>query len=316
MKKINRKIRVSFLIGIFLLLGIRFLFLQFSNPVYFGNSNQEEIKQNVQPDTKTEVKQEVIQAKQKELFTPPPLLKTKTEEISSPSYLFENSGFLDAKGIILLTNIQRERYGFTSLSENSKLDNSAEIKLNDIFQKQYFEHVSPNGTTIEDLSKESEYDFILIGENLAMGDFENDRDLVDAWMASPGHRANILKSQYKEIGVSVKKGFYQGKNIWVAVQHFGLSSNICPGVDLKLKEEASSKKIQLDAESVNLNALKSSIENILDKTNPEYEKDINNYNDRIGVYNQEIIKLKEETAEYNRQVKLYNDCITKHEPAI
>jgi uncharacterized protein YkwD len=91
-----------------------------------------------------------------------------------------------------------------------------------MFENQYFAHESPTGEKVSDLAKKFGYDFLLIGENLAMGNFSSDEDLVLAWMESPGHRENILNEKYQEIGVAVKKGIFEGKEVWIAVQHFGL----------------------------------------------------------------------------------------------
>ena len=55
------------------------------------------------------------------------------------------------------------------------------------------------------MAKKAGYEYISVGENLAMGNFKNDGDLVEAWMNSPGHRANILSFKYKELGVAVIK---------------------------------------------------------------------------------------------------------------
>lgn len=150
----------------------------------------------------------------------------------------------------------------------------------------------------------------MIGENLAMGNFKNSRDLVEAWMASPGHRANILKSRYEDIGISVKKGTFKGREVWVAAQHFGLSSKTCPEVDLELKKKVTDQTLTLSIESINLNSLEASvIGGFEDKSSLEYIKNVENYNQRIKAYNQEITKSKEEILEYNNQVKLFNDCI-------
>ena len=108
--------------------------------------------------------------------------------------------------VIEITNERRkENGGLAALKENLRLDVSAEKKLEDMFAKQYFEHLSPDNVGVKDLAKNAGYEYILIGENLAMGDFNNDSALLDAWMASPGHRENILNKNYTEIGVADRK---------------------------------------------------------------------------------------------------------------
>lgn len=134
-------------VGIISLISGRFLFIEYNTPVYSQNNSVKDVSF-----LKTNNKQEVIQT-EKELLTPPPLSNLNSTKTTYPAYTNQNSTFLDSKGVIAFTNIQRERYGFTPLSENIQLDNSAAMKVDDIFQKQYFEHVSPSGVNIEDLSK-------------------------------------------------------------------------------------------------------------------------------------------------------------------
>jgi uncharacterized protein YkwD len=161
-----------------------------------------------------------------------------TKKIETPGPLrivsdFINGGSnLSKDNVISLTNDHRTENGnLAPLKENIRLNMSAENKLQDMFDKQYFEHVSPKGLGVGDLGEKVGYDYILIGENLAMGNFNSDLALVDAWMASTGHRANILNEHYTEIGVAVGKGTFEGKSVWMAVQHFGTPRDACPKVD-------------------------------------------------------------------------------------
>src|SRR3972149_8112399 len=177
-----------------------------------------------------------VQEVRKEVNAPPPL-QAKEE---SPQ------AFLTGEGGIKSTNIQREKNGLTTLSTNSLLNQSTQRKVKDMFSEQYFEHISPQGLDVSDLAENAGYKFILIGENLALGNFLNDEALVQAWMDSPGHRENILNSGYKEIGVAVLKGTYQGKTTWIAVQHFGKPLSDCPQPDTTLKQKIANNKVLLD----------------------------------------------------------------------
>ena len=125
----------------------------------------------------------------KEVTAPPPLRAKKeapTAEI-----------ILTADGVFSWTNKERKKTGLPDLAPNQKLTASALVKVRDMFKNQYFAHESPAGKGAGDLAKTEGYEFILIGENLALGNFEGDKALVDAWMGSPGHRANILGERYK-----------------------------------------------------------------------------------------------------------------------
>jgi uncharacterized protein YkwD len=126
--------------------------------------------------------------------------------------------------IVFQTNVQRVKNGLASLSRNKILDEMAEAKAKDMFEKQYFEHVSPSGFGLEDLAKAYKYNYLEVGENLLEGNFYDEQQVVDRWMNSPAHRENILNKNFTEIGVAAVKGKYQGKTVWMLVQEFGLSS--------------------------------------------------------------------------------------------
>ena len=64
------------------------------------------------------------------------------------------------------------------------------------------------------------YNYVYAGENLAK-DFGNTSRLMDAWMASPTHRENIVSSKYSEIGLAVVPGTLQGQETVLVVQFFG-----------------------------------------------------------------------------------------------
>lgn len=129
---------------------------------------------------------------------------------------------LPATDVILETNIQRRANGLGPLTENSKLNAAADFKMRDMFARQYFNHYGPNQTSgIPELLARFDYKYLAAGENLALGDFKNANELVVGWMASPGHRANILNGTYQEIGVAVGCEVFQGRRTIIAVQIFG-----------------------------------------------------------------------------------------------
>ncbi len=161
-----------------------------------------------------------------------------------------------------------------------------------MFENQYFAHDSPSGVKVGDLADTVGYDFIAIGENLALGNFENDEALVQAWMDSPGHRANILNSRYQEIGVAVLKGTFEGRTTWLAVQHFGLSVAVCPQPDetIKINIESSQSKI---AEIFDvLKALEAELKKMNPRQNPDYQEKINQYNGLVTQYNLLVAQTK------------------------
>jgi uncharacterized protein YkwD len=218
---------------------------------------------------------------------------------------------LTKEGVIAATNNNRKDVAnLPALIENSKLDISAQNKLTDMFTKQYFEHTSPSGVSISNLGEQVGYEYILIGENLAMGNFKNDGALLDAWMASPGHRANILNTHYTEIGVAVGRGKFEGKDTWMAVQHFGAPRSICPSIDQVLYGVININQTELDKMGSDLMTRLSTInKNVVSEGSTLHEQ-INNYNSLINIYNNLIKITKEKIADYNKQISAFNLCVS------
>lgn len=243
----------------------------------------------------------LLQEIEKQILTPEPLRAQKEDPQS----------FLSQEGVVQWTNDQRTRYGFLILKESTKLDESARLKLEDMFEKQYFAHNSPSGIGVGDLAKEVGYEFIAIGENLALGNFENDEALVQAWMDSPGHRENILNTSYREIGVAVGKATFEGKTTWIAIQHFGLPINICPQPSQELELEIKSNEDQIKELQAALLTLKIEIQSTRPKWGMEYNQKVVEYNSLVAQYNGLVDGTKNLVNEYNYQVKIFNECLEK-----
>lgn len=233
---------------------------------------------------------------------------------SGPLRSAENAvnGHLTASGVLEWTNENRASQGLPALSENTLLSAAAAKKLQDMFKNQYFEHVSPSGIGPADLADEAGYEYVAVGENLALGNFKDDERLVTAWMNSPGHRANIMGGKYTEIGIAVGKGKFEGKTIWLAVQEFGKPMAACPALDKSLKANIDSYKDELVSLERQINALKSELENSRPQTKEQYEyhnEKVGEYNDLVKLYNNKIDILKQATSDYNAQVKRFNECV-------
>jgi hypothetical protein len=127
--------------------------------------------------------------------------------------------------IIGLTNVQREDNNLGDVAENSQLDLAAQAKAQDMAAKGYFSHVGPDGKEPWAWVTGAGYVYQYAGENLAVR-FNESTDVVNAWMASPTHRANIVKPIYTEIGVGVAQGYYQGQPATFVVQYFGTPQNV------------------------------------------------------------------------------------------
>ena len=122
--------------------------------------------------------------------------------------------------VIDLTNTQRTSLALPQLTRNVVLDQAAQLKAEDMARNSYFSHESPTGVTPWHWFEEAGYPFVHAGENLAVY-FTDSSDVVDAWMKSPTHRANIVGNQYREIGVGTAKGIYDGFETVFVVQLFG-----------------------------------------------------------------------------------------------
>lgn len=130
------------------------------------------------------------------------------------------SGDIDTKQVIEMTNKEREKQGLPSVRENEALDKAARLKAENMFAENYWSHFAPSGKTPWDFILGSGYKFTYAGENLAKN-FYNSKDVVDAWMASPTHRENLLNSKYEDIGVAVVDGVLNGQKTTIVVQEFG-----------------------------------------------------------------------------------------------
>lgn len=220
--------------------------------------------------------------------------------------------YLTRVGTISQTNLQRQQNNLPALTESSKLDQAALNKVNDMFKNQYFEHISPSGKGPGDLADDVGYSYVAVGENLALGNFKDDAALVNAWMNSPGHRANILNTKYQEIGVAVLKGTFEGKTVWLAVQEFGKPQSSCPSVDQNLKAQLTVYKNDINTLKPQLDTLKSYLDTTSPKTQSEtdeYNQKVAEYNALVKSYNNKVDWLKAMTAQYNVQVNVYNACV-------
>lgn len=127
--------------------------------------------------------------------------------------------------LIAFTNQERINVGELELSENELLDNAAQLKAQDMADKGYFAHTTPEGFTPWYWFTQAGYQYQRAGENLAVN-FDDSKDVVDAWMNSPTHKANIVKDGYTEIGIGIAKGKYKGKNATFVVQLFATPKSL------------------------------------------------------------------------------------------
>ena len=111
--------------------------------------------------------------------------------------------------VIRLVNVQRSQNGFSPLTANWELSRVARYKSQDMADNRYFSHTSPTYGTPFQMMKSFGLRFRTAGENIAYGQ-RTPQAVVNAWMNSSGHRANILNASYTQIGV----GYVAGGNYW------------------------------------------------------------------------------------------------------
>jgi uncharacterized YkwD family protein/spore coat assembly protein SafA len=106
--------------------------------------------------------------------------------------------------VIDLVNQQRANAGLHMLAKNWELCRVARYKSQDMINKGYFGHISPTYGSPFKMMEDFGISFTAAGENIAYGQ-RSPEEVMNAWMNSPGHRANILNPSYNQIGVGCAK---------------------------------------------------------------------------------------------------------------
>lgn len=135
------------------------------------------------------------------------------------------SSNISVSELIENTNKQREKAGLNNLAINPKLNEAALLKAQDMFENNYWAHNSPTGVTPWKWLSDVSYTYDVAGENLAKN-FPTAVATVDAWMASPSHKANILDARYQEVGFAVVDGVIDGKTNTIVVAYYGRSADV------------------------------------------------------------------------------------------
>ena len=106
--------------------------------------------------------------------------------------------------VVRLVNQERTRAGQPALTENEEISNVARIKSNDFIRNNYFAHNSPTYGSPFEMLRNFGITFTAAAENIARG-HRSAAEVMRFWMASPGHRTNILNPTYNQIGVGVAR---------------------------------------------------------------------------------------------------------------
>jgi len=113
------------------------------------------------------------------------------------------------EAVLIEMNRERKRRGLPALYMSRSLNAAAEDRLGDMFEQGYFAHDAPDGTSPFVALRRRGYPFLSAGENLASGQMSA-AQVVEQWMRSPGHRANIL-GRFEDAGVAIALGSPTGR---------------------------------------------------------------------------------------------------------
>lgn len=144
--------------------------------------------------------------------TPSPKKKDETQEATPPLTELQKL----ATEAIRLTNVERQKAGCGKVTENVKLTAAAQGHSEDMARNDYFDHTSRDGRSPWDRARAQGYNDA-IGENIAAG-YTTAAAVIEGWMNSEGHRANLLNCDAKAIGLGVAR-YNGGQLYWT--QMFG-----------------------------------------------------------------------------------------------
>lgn len=111
--------------------------------------------------------------------------------------------------VVELTNAERAKQGLPALKIDTELSKVARVKSEDMQKNNYFDHNSPTYGSPFDMMKKFGISYTSAGENIAQGQ-RTPEEVVQAWMNSAGHRANILNNGFTHIGI----GYVESGNYW------------------------------------------------------------------------------------------------------
>jgi uncharacterized protein YkwD len=105
-----------------------------------------------------------------------------------------------------LVNAERRHQGLPALVYNSRLDRMAKIQAQNMARFQKMAHVIPESSlpTLTDRARDAGYPYARLAENVALG-YPSAETVVEGWMASKGHRANILQRDVEETGIAIAR---------------------------------------------------------------------------------------------------------------
>ncbi len=186
------------------------------------------------------------------------------------------------ESLIELTNMRREEASVGELVVSPLLMEAARLKAEDMVNKGYFAHISPEGNDPCYWLRVVGYDYLYAGENLAVNFLRTDQ-VDEAWMRSPSHRDNIVNKTFKEVGIATAVGDYNGHEAIFVVQFFGTRNQIRMAYSYEEEIIVTAKEEEKEKDII----LQEAIEDITQKEDIIQEEE-------IIIDSKEIIVIKEE----------------------
>lgn len=136
---------------------------------------------------------------------------------------------MSVQGLLSATNSQRASNGAGALTNNSKLNASAQAKANDMVNRDYWSHNTPDGHEPWVFIDTQGYAYAKAGENLAYG-FSTSNATIIGWMNSPSHKANLIDTAFTEVGFGFanSSNFVGTGNETVVVAHYAKPTTPAP----------------------------------------------------------------------------------------
>jgi uncharacterized protein YkwD len=124
-----------------------------------------------------------------------------------------------AARVLELVNVERRAAGLKPLKRDKRAERAAQVHAEDMGERNFFAHESPEGTTPRQRAKRAKCRMKSSGENIAVAQ-ETPAEVMESWMNSPGHRRNILSPKYTHLGVGLARGAWNERQdciYWVQV---------------------------------------------------------------------------------------------------
>jgi len=152
-------------------------------------------------------------------------------------------------GLVQETNERRSAQSTAALRLNAQLTKAAQVKALDMVTRNYWSHTTPEGNAPWEFVNNAGYSYKKAGENLAYG-FEDEDDVVAGWMNSPSHRANMLDSNYQEVGFGFadSKNYVDGGPSTIVVAMYGQPSGAADATPLSGGQDSGFNTLGLSAE--------------------------------------------------------------------